>query len=109
MRLRGWCFIPGKQIKTVEVLFPTVATPVPLASYGLPSPDVAKAVSLDAHHVRFDEWVPLPQAQQGRDFTLLLRLADGSVCATSSVRENASADGWLSKSLAPLSGGAEVL
>jgi hypothetical protein len=89
MRLRGWCFAVEAIIAKVEVLFPASAAPVTLFSYGLPSPDVATAVDPKAHHVRFDEWVALPESQRGRDFTLRIHFADGTATETASVAEAA--------------------
>jgi len=92
MRLRGWFFHgPGGGVIRVEVKFPEIPAPVQITSYGLPSPDVAAAVHPAADYVRFDEWVPLPDAQRGRDFTFLLHLAGGTVIETSSVHENSRA------------------
>ncbi|MSU48866.1 MAG: methyltransferase domain-containing protein [Opitutus sp.] len=87
MRLRGWCFVPGAPIVAVEALFPASPAPMRLLSYGLPSPDVATAIHPDAGQARFEEWVPLPTAQSGRDFTLRLRFADGSTLETTSVHQ----------------------
>lgn len=91
MRLRGWCFVPGEKIVAVDAVFPAHPEPVRLRSYGLPSPDVAAAIHPAADLARFDEWVPLPAAQRGRDFTLRIHLADGTAIETSSVHENARA------------------
>ncbi|MEN9636481.1 MAG: hypothetical protein RL077_4885 [Verrucomicrobiota bacterium] len=91
MRLRGWCFLPGASIVAIEVAFPTSLPPFRLSSFGLPSPDVAAAVDLAAHHARFEEWIPLPPAQSGHDFTLHLCLADGTRFETPSVHQNARA------------------
>ena len=91
MRLRGWCFVPSPTIAKIEVLFPASPAPIALHSFGLPSPDVALTVDPRAHHVRFDEWVPMPEAQRGRDFTLRIHLSDGEVLETLSVAECARA------------------
>lgn len=89
MKIRGWCFVPEAAIGTVEILFPSSTGSFRLASFGQPSPDVAEAVSREAHHVRFDEWIPLPDAQRGRDFTLRVKLVDGTVIESESVHSNA--------------------
>jgi SAM-dependent methyltransferase len=87
MRLRGWCFVPGSTVAKVEVLFPSNSNPSVLASFGLASPDVASMVDPGAHHVRFDEWVALPETQRGRDFILRIHLTSGEVLETTSVAE----------------------
>jgi hypothetical protein len=88
MKVRGWCFSPEAEIVSVEVLFPAAPSPVPLASFGLPSPDIAAAIDPTAHCARFDEWIDLPDEQRGRDFKLRVRLADGRSIDTGSVHTN---------------------
>lgn len=88
MQIAGWCFVPDARIARVDALFPAANTEVPLRSFGLPSPDVAAAVNPAATHVRFAEWISLPDAQRGRDFTLRLTLTDGRTLESPSVHSN---------------------
>src|SRR5687767_3326066 len=89
MKLCGWCFVTGREIKAIEVVFPVTGTTLTLSSFGrIPSPDVAAAIDPAAHHARFDEWIHLPDAQRGRDFTLRLILTNGEICDTPSVHTN---------------------
>ena len=91
LRLRGWCFVPDASITEVYVRFDADGSRVKLASYGVPSPDVAAAVHPNATHARFEEWISVPAAQRGRDFILELVLEDGSRLESASVHENARA------------------
>ena len=91
MRLRGWCFLVGAQINRVGAKFAESAEVAWLSSYGLPSPDVATAVSDHARTVRFDEWLPLPDGHRGRDFVLRIETDSGLTFDTSSVLDNARA------------------
>jgi SAM-dependent methyltransferase len=91
LRLRGWCFnpAPGAAIQNVAAVFPALGAPVVLRSFGLPSVDVAHALGRGAEQCRFDEFLELPDAVLGRDFTLLFTLADGSEIASASAQTNA--------------------
>ncbi len=88
MQFRGWCFVSGGEIARVDAIFPMSNSAVPLRSFGLPSPDVATAIDPQATHTRFDEWLPLPDEQRGRDFTLRIHLVDGRIVDTPSVHTN---------------------
>ncbi|MBI4626994.1 MAG: hypothetical protein HY736_27700 [Verrucomicrobia bacterium] len=101
LRLGGWCFNATPRITGVEAVFPVTSASsspsaasadpaiVPLASYGLPSPDVAADLDPAATHTRFDEFVAAPPEALGRDFTLRFTLADGSVIDGDSALGNA--------------------
>ncbi len=91
MRLRGWCLVEGAAIRRIEAIFAKSSAPVTLASYGLPSPDVAAAVSEHARNARFDDWIVLPAEHRGQDFVLRIHTEDGRVVETSSVLDNARA------------------
>lgn len=88
MKVRGWCFAPGARIGRVDLVFDGGLGEVPLRSYGLESGDVAAHVSPEAARVRFDEWIPLADAQRGVDFTLRCTLADGNMRLTGSAHGN---------------------
>lgn len=78
LHLRGWCHHPTQPIVRVEALI-NDTLPYPLISYGLPSPDIADTFGPAAARVRFDEWLFAPPQLLGRNFSLRLWLADGSV------------------------------
>lgn len=92
LRLRGWCWHHGARIVHVAAVFPSPTPAVPLASFGLPSADVAAAVDPAATHCRFEEWVSAPPAALGRDFALHFTLADGTTLVGESVITNATHD-----------------
>lgn len=77
LRLRGWCYDATSPIARVEIRFDESGDVIPLTSFGTPSPDVAAAVSPDATHVRFDEWVLASPEILGGPFTLLMWREDG--------------------------------
>jgi SAM-dependent methyltransferase len=77
LHLRGWCHHSAQPIVRVEALINNTL-PYPLASYGLPSPDIAVTFGPPAGQVRFDDWLFAPPDLLGRNFSLRLWLADGS-------------------------------
>jgi hypothetical protein len=54
VHLRGWAFVPGARVDSVEICFPSGAK-FAVASYGQASADVAAVHGADAAQVRFDE------------------------------------------------------
>src|SRR5476649_1142182 len=89
VHLRGWCFDSAAPIVAVEALFLDGEQPTRLASFGLPSPDLVAALQPDAHHARFDEWLPLPETQRGKNFKLRFRFADGTAAESSPLHQDA--------------------
>lgn len=79
IHLRGWCFDDRLPIRKVEAVFPEPLAFVQLVSFGLPSPDVAKAVNPKAGNNRFDESVAIPSRTIGREFRLQFTLSDGTI------------------------------
>lgn len=91
MRVSGWCFASGPGIARVDVCFHPVDAPIPLLSFGLPSPDVATAVDPRAERARFADWISINETQRGRDFRLRFILGDGTTHESESAHENARA------------------
>lgn len=89
LHVRGWCHVAGTTIQSVELRFKETEVARSLHSYGIPSADVAKAVDPSAERCRFDEWLEIPTETLGRDFSLRVRLADGSEVLTGSAHQNA--------------------
>ena len=79
IHLRGWCVHSSLPIRRVEAVFLEPLTVVPLATFGLPSPDVAAAVKPGATGNRFDEHLCKPSHVIGRRFRLQCVLGDGTV------------------------------
>lgn len=78
LHLRGWCHHPAQPIVRVEVLINNTL-PYPLMSYGLASPDVVHTFGPEAARARFDDWLLAPPDILGRNFSLRMWLADGTV------------------------------
>jgi len=79
MRLSGWCLDDRSPITAVELVFSGTQDRVRLASFGLPSPDIAAEKGPGAAFCRFDEWVDLPPGAGGLAFRLQFILADGTL------------------------------
>jgi hypothetical protein len=88
MRLRGWCFHPGKSLTAVDVRFDRSGETFPLRSFGTSSPDIAGIFGPAAAAVRFDEWVS-GSALLGTPFSLVFTYADGSLELGSDALTNA--------------------
>jgi len=89
MHLSGWCFAARLPIVKVEAVFWPPLTIVPVARFGLPSPDLVAAVDPRAGRSRFDDWIEVPPAAAGRDFRLHFTLGDGCVVLSGPALENA--------------------
>jgi hypothetical protein len=87
MRLRGWCLGDRSPIKAVELAFSGTRNRVRLASFGLPSPDIAAEKGPGAGLCRFDEWVDVPPGPGVPDFALQFILADGTIALGSRAPE----------------------
>lgn len=77
LHVRGWCHHRAQPIVCVEALL-NDNLPYPLASFGLPSPDIAATLGPHAAQARFDDWLTAPPALLGENFSLRLWFADGS-------------------------------
>jgi hypothetical protein len=89
MHLRGWCFDSRRPIRAVEVVFASPPAAASLASFGIPSPDVAAALAPEAAHCRFDDWIDVPRFGVDREVRLQFTLSDGTIVLGGPIRGDA--------------------